>query len=925
MNPRTALNQPSTSFSVLRANLRSSGKRLWAAGAAIAISAAFFVTGSMLVSSMTDALTKEAEGQAAGADLIINSGLLSAESFEHGDIPLAESIEQLAEVDSAQVIRSSWLDLLSTDEGAEGDFTGEGIPVSTLVENRDYQLEAGQLPQQADELLIGSADAEYLSLEVGDTVNAGSVAWDEEGNESVLDGDVEYTVAGIEAGDGYSSEALLTAEGMERVPAEPEEGYNPTLPQELRVVLSGDGHGSAAAQEEVQLQIAELVEELIAAGELPMLASAESADSGLRDLNSFGTVSVADLEIATHQQIVDTWVAERLGDAQMMQWVAFGFGSIALFVSTLVIFNTFQVIVASRQRTMALIRAIGGTPGQLRLATLAEGALLGLFGGAVGVLLGWGVAQGFVVMMNYVDSTGEGLPSVLPSPAIIAIGVGIGLVLSVCAALVPALRAGRVSPMAALRPADVGTAEGGVSATRMISGAIVTVAGLGAVVYAALGSPDTDRPEGSYDVFNVDPVTGMPFPALGVLGAIAAFIGVLILAKAIIPPLVAALGRLLSAVGIARVSSKLAGQNARQVPGRTTATSAALLVGVTLVMTMTVGAATVQKMLYSELAESYPVDGVIVGPQAEYLPVLEDSEVVEATASVPGLQAKIAEGSEVPVLVLTEEALQDAGHLQSSELEGASAGAFADWGFDQVEHGYGGSTVELSPSAGGGLTEFPVEIATWVPAGTVVILESALPSDWEADGSAGMIIHLVEGISLAEITALEAELDSSLAAQMDDQDGSSVSLLGGTLRAEMMRVVDTMLLAVIALLGASVLVAVIGVSNTLSLSVFERKREAALLRASGMTRKSLGATISLEALLLAAVALVLGTVLGAFFAWAGVSTLTMREDWAVGLEIPWLRLAMIWGITMLAALVAAWYPARRLSRVQPAAGLSQAA
>lgn len=919
MNPR------STWFSVLRANLRSSGKRLWAAGAAIAISAAFFVTGSMLVGSMTDALTQEAEGEAAGADLVINSSPLYAETSEHGDTVIAESIEQLDDVESVQVIRDSWIDLPDPEGSTAGEFTGFGMPVTTLIENRDYELEAGQLPQQADELLISSFDADYMGLSVGDVVTAGYVSWEEEGGFTVFDDEVDYTIVGIEARASYYSEGLLTAEGIERIPGDPEDAYSPTSPEQIRVVLTEGAHDSPMAQEEVQQQIASLVEDLIAAGELPMLASAESVDSGLRDINSFGTLTVAELEIATHQQIVDTWVANRIGDAQMMQWIAFGFGSIALFVSALVILNTFQVIVASRQRTMALIRAIGGTPGQLRRATLAEGALLGVLGGAVGVLLGWGVAQGLILAMNYFDPLGDGLPTVLPNPATIGIGVGLGLALSVCAALVPAVRAGRVSPMAALRPADVGAPEAGISTARIVIGALVTALGLGAVLYAAVGKPDTNRPEGSYDIFNVDSVTGMPYPVLGVLGAIIGFIGVLILGKVIIPPLVAALGRLLSVLGIARVASKLAGQNARQVPGRTAATSSALLVGVTLVMTMTVGAATVQKMLYSEMAESYPVDGVVVSPESDALPILEESPVVRTTASVPGLQAELADGAEVSVLVLTQEAAQGAAHMSMADLESASVGAFASWSIDQVEYGHEEDVVALNPSGDQEPVEIPVEIAMWVPDNTVVILESALPSGWEAEDSAGLLIQLVEDALVSEVSELELELVSHLTSDAEGENASPSSLAGGLARADLSRVIDTMLMAVIALLGASVLVAVIGVSNTLSLSVFERKREAALLRASGMTRKSLGATISIEALLLAAVALILGTALGAFFAWAGVSTLTMREDWSVGLEIPWLRLAVIWGVTLLAALAAAWFPARRLSKVQPAAGLSQAA
>lgn len=888
----------STRLSVLRANLRSSGKRLWAAGAAIAISAAFFVAGALLVESMTTVVTEEAEQEAAGADVMVSTMSLDTGSQQQpGDVSLAESIEQLEPVDSAQVIRTSYLETAPDASSGAGGDAGVFLPVSTMAEGRDYALSQGRAPQAADELLISSQAAEWNELAVGETLTAVYQDWEDDAASPAPENPTDFTVVGV-TGDLSQDEGVMIPEGIDRLPSGPEETGGFAQPQQIRVVLTEGLRGDPAAQESAQQEVAELVETLIASGDLP----AEAADMG----------------IATHQQMVDAWVADRTGDAQMMQWIAFGFGSIAIFVSVLVIANTFQVIVASRQRTMALIRAVGGTAAQLRRATLAEGALLGLLGGAVGVLLGWGIAQGLVAVMNHYDSTGAGLPAALPGPLIIGAGMGLGLILAVCAALFPALKAGRVSPMAALRPADVVAPEAGASLRRAVLGGVVTAAGIGTVFYAAVGRPDTDRPEGSYDVFNVDPVTGAPYPVLGVLGAIIGFIGVLILAKVVIPPLVALLGRWLSASGIGPVSAKLAGQNARQVPGRTAATAAALLVGVTLVITMTVGAATVQKLLYTEMTESYPVDGVVVGPQDEQLTGLEDHELVETLAAVPGLQASAPDGNEVTVLVLDDEAVEAAAHSSMTELEGAAADGYADWSLGaQADHTASGSGLPLSPTAGGASADFDVHTTSWVPPDTVIIFESALPADWETSDSAGVLLRLADGATEEGIWSLGGELEGA--------DSPVFSLTGAAMRAELVQIIDTMLLAVIALLGASVFVAVIGVSNTLSLSVFERKREGALLRATGMTRRSLGATISIEALLLAAVALVLGTALGVFFAWAGISTLMTRDDWNVVVEIPWLRLAAVWGVTLLAASAASWLPARRLSKVQPAAGLSQAA
>lgn len=135
-------------------------------------------------------------------------------------------------------------------------------------------------------------------------------------------------------------------------------------------------------------------------------------------------------------------------------------------------------------------------------------------------------------------------------------------------------------------------------------------------------------------------------------------------------------------------------------------------------------------------------------------------------------------------------------------------------------------------------------------------------------------------------------------------------------------VIDQVLAVVLLLVAVSVLVAVIGVSNTLALSVMERRREAALLRALGMTRGAVGRMVSIEALLFALAALVLGTLLDAFFGWAGVSSLIVLEGADIGVALPWGRLALIWGAAFLAALTVAWLPARSLARTPPAQGLA---
>lgn len=903
-------------LTVLRANLRSSGKGLWAAAAAVAISVAFIVAGSMLVDSMTRAVTAEAEGEAAGSDLVVftsplfdvEEGAETADGTHHGDTALAEGIEALPQAAQAEVIRSAFL-----NHQAEGDDFFTGVEVRTLSSLQDYQLISGRIPQAADEILLNTTSATSLGLQVGDTfVHSEEAVAEEHDDETsdTTDEETRYTVTGITTDEGQHS-GWLTAEGFAALDS--------VWPEHIKVLLPGADHGSDEAQSAVQQEIGLVIEDLVDSGELLMLDSDSSAGTWRTDpLGSSFEGGTYSLEVLTHDQVVDRWVAERSGGAQTMQWAAFGFGGIAVFVSALVIANTFQVIVASRLRTMALIRAVGGTAAQLRRATLAEGAVLGLLGGAVGVMIGWGIAQGAVVILNHFNEGVRGIPPVLPTPLAVGIGLGLGLLMSAGSALLPALKAGRVSPMAALRPAEAEEPEPGASRRRVVLGAITTVAGLGAVVHSATTDPSFNDSTETYQVVNTDPITGLPLPALGVLGAFIGFLGVLILAKVVMPRIAALLGNMLSRLGIARVATKLAGENARRVPGRTAATSAALLVGVTLVMTMTVGAATAQKLLQSELAESQPLDGLATTLGDEVAEDLRQRDVIQTVREIPTIQVQLDSGTDWSALIVESEAFDDVAHLPLADLtDGGAAGFVGTDLWSEVSGGAQTGTLTLSSVGSDVMHDFPVELAWWAPGDALLIPETAVPEGWNVSGDPGVMMRVGEGVSSSEIWALESEISGEY--------GVDLGLDGGASRAEMAALIDTVLLAVIALLGASVLVAVLGVSNTLSLSVFERRREAALLRASGMTRGALGATISIEALLLAAVALILGSGLGTLFGWAGVSTLAADEDWSVTAQIPWLRVTAVWGITFLAALAAAWLPARRLSKVPPAAGLGHAA
>lgn len=821
---------------ILRTNLRSGGTRLFAAGAAIAVAVAFVVTSLLMVDAFSRTMEAQAEAEAAGADLVVDVGGLSEgpDSAEE----LAAEVEALDDVDSAQLIRSAF---------AVADLGGrEGyLPVSELPEHLPAEFSAGHAPQGADEAVVTEQFADSYGLGVGDVVTPEDLDTGDAGE--------PYTVVGLLSGAQRAGSVFLTAAGMDALPME-------SFPDSVRVVLSGESHGDPAAQRIVQEQIQGLA---------------------------------PDLEVLTHEQIVEIWLEDLTGSSDILMTIGLGFGAIAVFVAGLVITNTFGVLVASRMSTLALLRAVGATARQLKQATIAEGALLGLVGSAAGVLLGLGAAYGLGAAARglWMDE----FAAVQLTGAAVVVGLVLGTVVTAAASLVPALRAGRTSPMQALRPSDVAPAEGGVPRVRTGIGAVLGVLGLGAVVLAAV----------------------LHSPMIGVAGAMLGFLGVLLAARAIVPAAVRGLGLLLARVTGGEVP-RLVAQNARQTPGRLTTTTSALLIGVTLVVTMTVGAAIAQSSLDEDLAERYPVDAAVASTEADA--ALAGEDVVTGTLTVPGEQAELtAEGGETaPAQVVAASAEEVDAVARRGDVLPESGRALVAASFYDGEQPVAdrGETARVTLRAGGEEPlEVDAEMAGWLPAGTVLV---AAGSGWDLDAGQGQTWLRISDAATAEDVM---RVDSTLTDAVGEESPATVE--PALSRASISGVVDTVLLVVLVLLAASVVVAVIGVSNTLALSVFERRREAALLRALGLPRAGVRRLVSTEAVLMAVVALLLGGGLGVFFGWAGVSALVPEDVMAVGLTVPWGRLGLIAGATLLAAVVASALPARALGRTEPAAGLSQ--
>ena len=418
------------------------------------------------------------------------------------------------------------------------------------------------------------------------------------------------------------------------------------------------------------------------------------------------------------------------------------------------------------------------------------------------------------------------------------------------------------------------------------------------------------------------PMIALP---VGVLGGTVSFIGVLVGAVLWVPRVVSLVGRLLAGTG---PSARLAAANTLRNPRRTAATSAALLIGVTLVAMMSAGAASARATLDNELDAQFPVDvvvrdpGVAVGLQPME-PVLT-ADLVQRLLRVEGVAAA------GQVTVLPVELSDAAGDLGYQDLRVAPAASARD--------------LLLDPSQADGLTDGTVVVerrnaeALGLVDGDVVGLEVS-----EVDGPrverAVVVTDFAGGllVSPGTLDALGVDLPANeLWLRLDDSadvvgtldlvqaelSELPVAVLGAALeRQTYQQVIDTLLAVVVGLLAAAVVIALIGVANTLSLSVIERRRESATLRAIGMSRGQLRASLAVEGVLIAGVGALLGSVLGVAYGWAGALTaLGVAGD--VVLELPWRDLGLVLAVAAAAGLLASVLPARSAVRTSPVEALA---
>lgn len=681
-----------------------------------------------------------------------------------------------------------------------------------------------------------------------------------------------------------------------RFPSSPDEALADVNDAKGTGVGLGDvlrvGTGAAAAD----VEVVGLVDSPVAMGAslyVPWQTLRGFEDTLWVDTLAWGGTPEQARSLDRHAAVEDAqdWVAARQAEisrgVDVIAVMALLFVAIALFVAVMVIANTFAILFAQRLRDFALLRCVGVTRRQLRRAVRLEALVLGVVASALGLLVGAATGAGLVVLVRrwFADMGAASL-----DPAWVGSAFAVGVLVTVAAAWLPARSATRVAPLAALRPAagvDVRTAAGrwrlGLAGLSLAGGTVL----LGAAV------------------------STHALPAM-LAGGSLAFLGVLLLGPVLVPAMVRLLGALPGAGPVRR----LATGNAVRNPRRTATTVASLLVGVTLTVAVLTGLASSRTALEAEMDASHPLDATVTAVQrpldGETSDRVAATDGVAGTAVLEGTFATVG-GERLPLVGVGSRPDVVRGPEGLAPRDGVvvlpydvvealpSRLAVRVWEDREVTVTVDGRERTLEVETGSG----------WGRAG--IVSDATLASMEPAPRPLALWVRATPGADAEDLAGDLAALAGAAGAGLD----------GGYDEREWVDLqVDVLTGAVVGLLAIAVVIALIGIANTLGLSVLERARENALLRAMGLTRPQLRRAMAVEGLLLSTVATVLGTALGLAFAWVGVQVMVAQVVDGAGITVPALQVAAVAVVSALAGLAACVVPARRAARVTPAAGLA---
>ncbi|MER7892628.1 FtsX-like permease family protein [Micromonospora sp. NPDC094482] len=599
----------------------------------------------------------------------------------------------------------------------------------------------------------------------------------------------------------------------------------------------------------------------------------------------------ADFDVKTGEQVAADQAAGLKEGLQFFNRILLGFAAVALLVGTFLILNTFSIIVAQRTRELALMRAIGASRRQVIGSVVLEAIAVGLIASVLGLAAGIGI--GALLAWVFGNLAGGLTLAGLGVPAAAVIGAfSVGTVITVVAALLPALRASRIPPIAAMQ--DVATPDRPLTKVT-VAGGLVTAIGAVLLFLGLSGNAG-----------------GQTLPTI-LGGVLFAFIGVALLTPLISRPVVSLLG----AIFAWSVPGKLGRLNSGRNPRRTAITAAALMVGIALVTGVTVILDSAKGSISALAQDNIKAELVIAGVQGGPRPPSFDPSVLEKAAAIPGVQ--LVDGEYGDMVKINGEstwagASSDPAALQQIFAAKASAGDISRLAPGQLlvssdtatsRNLSVGSTVTVQAQRG----EPRTYTVTGIYESSQLLNPVTLPADAAREFTVPQpiqgFVQLAPGTSVSTVQPqVESLLADSPEVSVADRD-AFIEQQAGQL--------DGLLTMIQILLALAIVIAVLGIVNTLALSVLERTRELGLLRAIGLRRAQTMRMITVEAVVISVFGALLGVAVGTGLGAAVVEAL--KDEGITDLILPWSQMGIFLGLAAIVGVVAAVLPAIRAARI----------
>lgn len=911
-------------FSITVKLMKKSARMLIPAGIAILIGTAFIAATFLFGNAMNDSLARQTTAQLGGANYVISvdSSESLNEQERNGIYTRTVNDFQLDRIRATEGVKDVRVESSSSVTVANGDKHASSYAITTAAQ-RDLlpvSIIQGDQPVDSNEIALTKSVADQLGVKVGDSVTVNSrtaqavasTGYGSAGNDTAADSGMTVRVVGITE-DPNGAYAYY--------------GGASVLSDNVITAMNGIDDFGKLNVYLVYLDIDD--------------ADQPSADATVKQIDKllpkhFTVQSRAAMEEESIKSVSK-------GDTSITTIFLLSFGILAMLVAALVIANTFQVLVAQRRRTLALLRTIGANKGQLYVSVLFEAGLLGLIASMLGVGLGIGLMAA-LCQSGLMKATGMTMRLVLSWPAFV-VPIAFGVVMTVIASLGSARSATAVTPLEALRPIELTDTRRAGKIRAILAGLLVLV-GIGLAAFSAWQMNEK--------IAGHDSLADKQYPMVllaAIAGCALIFLGLVLSAAFWLPVLMRGVGAL---VAFAGPSAKVAHANIQKNPRRVAATGAALLIGVTLVSTIATGAASAKQTMNEALTTRYSVD--MIAASADMT-----SKQADEVAKIKGIKDSIyaptrmmsmkdANGKDLNVLIVGVDGVDALRKVVRADLSGVTIsgdsvlmpkysaatgkdiplGKSVTFTSDVSGSQTGTADAAASDTENDGGQSDGVQTLTLAPQkvdyrrisanyAAVAFVDAGHFTNGDVKANGHIMLMRIDAESAGTtLNDIFTNVQNAFSASADIDVSGPVAA-----RTQWETMINGMMALLVGLIAVAVLIALVGVANTLSLSVIERTRESATLRAIGMTRGQLRRSLAVEALLLSLVSGVVGVALGTLFGWLGsYMVFSLYGDTVFPFE--WTTNGAVLGVAALAALLASVAPARRAVKTPPVEALAEA-